>query len=58
MAHCKKYCWHFYYILKCLQLCILFPAVTGLEDYELDLYDLVEEVNGTFYDFMGLNQVR
>ena len=28
-----------------------------IEDYELDLYDLVEEVNGTFYEFMGLDEV-
>ncbi|XP_067935208.1 dnaJ homolog subfamily C member 1-like [Watersipora subatra] len=31
-------------------------AVNALEDYELDLYDLVEEVNGTFYQFMSLHQ--
>jgi len=35
----------------------LFVNVNCLEDYELDLYDLVEEVNGTFYEFLGLDKV-
>lgn len=37
---------------------LIFHSGQCLEDYELDLYDLVEEVNGTFYQFMDLDQVR
>ena len=36
---------------------ILFHLSLCIEDYELDLYDLVEEVNGTFYEFMEIAEV-
>ena len=28
------------------------------ESYELDLFDLVEEVNQNFYEFFGVSQVK
>ena len=54
----KKSCWQtidgFVFIFTLLAIS---KTTYCIEDYELDLYDLVEEVNGTFYEFMGLSQV-
>lgn len=47
--------WH--HLLAFLVLCLTFKFGSCVDDYELDLYDLVEEVNGTFYEFMGVQEV-
>ena len=48
--------WHFFKLFFCLFLFSVSP-VNCWESFELDLFDLVEEVNQNFYEFFGVNQV-
>ncbi len=42
-----------------INLCIISLAyVNCWENYELDLFDLVEDVNENFYDFFNVKQVN
>ena len=34
-----------------------FKFVNSWQSYELDLFDLVEEIGQNFYEFFGVNQV-
>ena len=34
-----------------------FQTVNCWDDYEMDLFDLVEEINMNFYDYLGVTQV-
>ena len=36
---------------------VSFQNVNCWEDYEMDLFELVEEINMNLYDFLGVNQV-
>lgn len=36
---------------------LFFVVVRAWDSEELEIFDLVEEVNKNFYDFMGLTQV-
>ena len=45
------------YAFRVLIFIVLALPSKALEDYELDLYDLVEEVNGTFYEFLDVKNV-
>lgn len=44
-----------------LLLLLMVPDVRGnwlFDSEDMQLFDLVEEVNGTFYEFLNLNQVK
>lgn len=36
---------------------VSFQTVNCWDDYEMDLFDLVEEINMNFYDYLGVTQV-
>lgn len=45
---------------RCFVLYLFLSSNIGVncwESYELDMFDLVEEVNQNFYEFLGVSQV-
>ena len=44
-------------IFKLILICTLCMSVRAWDTDELEIFDLVEEINKNFYDFMGITQV-
>lgn len=45
-------------ILLLISLMLCASNINCYESYEMDLFDLVEEVNQNFYEFFGVTQVN